>query len=118
MRLSAERLARRLRKMAEPSVAKNTAVLKHEALSSYEAAVVLLQHKVEFPPDGDSTSQVIDEWIDEVYLQWAICSNFWRPTGIKKVAWNDAEYALLACLPLLNREHIDESGGRFNELVH
>ncbi|KAK0238233.1 hypothetical protein EDD85DRAFT_952415 [Armillaria nabsnona] len=118
VKLSFERLILRLRKMAEPSIVKDAASLKHEALSLYKAAAALLQHKVEFPPNGDSTSQAIDEWIDEVYLQWVICSNFWKPTGIKKVSWNDAEYTLLPHLPLVNREHIDESGGRFNELVH
>ncbi len=104
--------------MAEPSIVKDATTLQHDALSLYEAAAALLQHKVKFPPNEDSTSQVIDEWIDEVYLQWVICSNFWRPAGIKKVAWNDAEYVLLVRLPLINREHIDESGRRFNELVH
>ncbi len=104
--------------MAKPPVVKDAATLKHEALSSYEAAAALLQHKVEFPPDRDSTSEVVDEWIADVYLQWVLCSNFWRPAGIKKVVWNDAEYVLLVCLPLVNREHLGESGGRFNELVH
>ncbi len=104
--------------MAEPSVIKDAAVLKHEALSSYEAAAALLQHKVEFPPDKESTSMVVEEWISEAYVQWVICSNYWRPAGIKKAAWNDVEYTLLVCLPLVNRELIDESGGRFNELVH
>ncbi len=104
--------------MAQPPVIKEAAALKHEALSSYETSAALLQHKVEFPPDKDSTSTVVDEWISEAYIQWIICSNFWKPAGIKKAAWNDMEYALLACLPLVNRELIDESGGRFNELVH
>ncbi len=55
--------------MAEPSVIKDATTLKHEALSSYIAATALLQHKVEFPPDKDSTSMVIDKWISEVYIQ-------------------------------------------------
>ncbi len=118
VRLSSERLTRRLREMAEPSVVKDASALKHEALSSYETATALLQHKVDFPPDKDSTSKVVDEWISDAYLQWVICSNFWRPTGIKKAAWDDVEYSLLACLPLVNRELLDDSGGRFNELVH
>ncbi|PBK80347.1 hypothetical protein ARMGADRAFT_1092296 [Armillaria gallica] len=101
--------------MAEPSIAKDAAALHHDALSSYEATAVLLQHKVEFPPDKESTSMVVDEWISEAYVQWVICSNYWRPGGIKKAAWNNVEYALLACLPLVNRELIDESGGRFND---
>ncbi|PBK98334.1 hypothetical protein ARMGADRAFT_1075194 [Armillaria gallica] len=104
--------------MAKPPIVKDAAALKHETLSSYKAAAALLQHKVDFPPDKDSTSKDVDEWISDAYLQWVICSNYWRPMGIKKAAWNDVEYALLACLPLVNRELIDESGGRFNELVH
>ncbi len=118
MRLSSERLSRRLHEMAEPSVVKDAAALKHEALSSYEAAAALLQHKVDFPPNKDSTSKDVDEWISDAYLQWVICSNFWRPAGIKKAAWNDVEYSLLACLALVNRELLDDSGRRFNELVH
>ncbi len=101
--------------MAEPSVVKE---LKHEALSSYEAAATLLQHKVDFPPDRDSVSKDVDEWIDEVYLQWILCSNFWRHAGIKKQDWNDVEYALLACLPLVDKALIDDSAEKYNALVH
>ncbi|PBK96024.1 hypothetical protein ARMGADRAFT_1077535 [Armillaria gallica] len=104
--------------MAEPPVVKDAVALKHEALSAYEAAAVLLQHKVDFPPDKDSTSQDVDDWISEVYLQWTICSNFWRPAGVKKTVWNDAEYALLECLPLVDKSLIDDSRERFNALVH
>ncbi|PBK82594.1 hypothetical protein ARMGADRAFT_1090177 [Armillaria gallica] len=87
--------------MAEPPVIKDAAVLRHEALSAYKAAAALLQHK-----------------ISDVYLQWTICSNFWRPAGIKKTVWNDAEYVLLACLPLVDMSLIDDSRERFNALVH
>ncbi|PBK85902.1 hypothetical protein ARMGADRAFT_1086937, partial [Armillaria gallica] len=104
--------------MAEPPVVKDAAALKHDALSAYDAAAALLQHKVDFPPDQDSSSQNVDEWISDVYLQWTVCSNFWKPAGIKKTVWNDAEYALLACLPLVDMSLIDDSRERFNALVH
>ncbi|PBK83847.1 hypothetical protein ARMGADRAFT_1089080, partial [Armillaria gallica] len=104
--------------MAEPPVIKDAAALKHDALSAYEAATVLLQHKVDFPPDKDSSSSDVDEWISDVYLQWTVCSNFWQPAGIKKTVWNDTEYALLECLPLVDKALIDDSCERFNTLVH
>ncbi|PBK92320.1 hypothetical protein ARMGADRAFT_1081109 [Armillaria gallica] len=104
--------------MAKPLVVKDPTMLRHEALSSYEAAAALLQHKVDFPPDGDSSSKDVDEWISEVYIQWTICSNFWKPAGVKKMTWNDAEYALLECLPLMDKALIDDSRESFNTLVH
>ncbi|PBK90861.1 hypothetical protein ARMGADRAFT_1082601 [Armillaria gallica] len=104
--------------MAEPPVVKDAAALKHNALSAYEAAVALLQHKVDFPPDVDSTSKDADEWIADLYVQWLICSNFWREAGVKRQDWNDVEYALLACLPSVDKGLLDESCGKFNELVH
>ncbi|PBK85936.1 hypothetical protein ARMGADRAFT_1086982 [Armillaria gallica] len=104
--------------MAKPPVVKDAAVLKHDALSAYEAAVALLQHKVDFPPDIDSTSKDVNKWIADMYIQWLICSNFWRDTGVKRQDWNDVEYALLACLPLVDKGLLDESCGKFNKLVH
>lgn len=118
VRLSQEHLTRHLCKMAKPPVIKDAAVLKHDALSSYETAAALLQHKVDFPPDNDSMPKDIDDWISDAYLQWIVCSNFWRPTSIKNTAWNDAKYALLACLPLVDMSRIDDSCERFNALVH
>lgn len=104
--------------MAEPPVIKDAAALRHEALSSYEVTAALLQHKIEFPPDIDSTSKDVDEWIADTYVQWLICSNFWREAGIKRHDWNDVEYALLARLPSVDKSLLDESCRKFNELVH
>ncbi len=118
VRLSSERLTRCLRTMAEPPVIKDAAALRHEALSSYEVTAALLQHKIEFPPDIDSTSKDVDEWIADTYVQWLICSNFWREAGIKRHDWNDVEYALLARLPSVDKSLLDESCRKFNELVH
>ncbi|PBK80349.1 hypothetical protein ARMGADRAFT_1092315 [Armillaria gallica] len=104
--------------MAEPPVIKDAATLRHEALSSYKATAALLQHKIDFPPDKDSSAITVDKWLSDAYLQWIICSNFWRPTSIKKNDWNDLEYVLLACLPLVDKGLIDDSHERFNALVH
>ncbi|PBK79253.1 hypothetical protein ARMGADRAFT_1093332, partial [Armillaria gallica] len=72
----------------------------------------------DFPPDVDSTSKDVDEWIADAYVQWLICSNFWREAGVKRQDWNDVEYALLARLPSVDKGLLDESCGKFNELVH
>ncbi|PBK59853.1 hypothetical protein ARMSODRAFT_1027050 [Armillaria solidipes] len=102
--------------MAEPSTVKDTAALQHEALSTYEAAATLLQHKAGFAPDN-RTPHGVDKWISDAYIQWALCDEFWNPAGIKKKVWNDLEYAVLEKVARVDQDDVSWAGSDFNELA-
>ncbi|KAK0421584.1 hypothetical protein EV421DRAFT_1747224 [Armillaria borealis] len=116
VKLSYERLTRRLREMAEPSTVKDTAALQHGALSTYEAAAALLQHKAGFAPDN-RTPHAVDEWISDAYVQWALCDEFWKPAEIKKKVWNDLEYAVLEKVARVDQDDVSWAASDFNELA-
>ncbi|SJL15920.1 uncharacterized protein ARMOST_19428 [Armillaria ostoyae] len=102
--------------MAEPSIVKDTATLQHEALSTYEAAAVLLQHKAGFAPDNH-VPHGVDKWISDAYVQWALCDEFWKPAGIKKKVWNDLEYAVLERVARVDQDDVSWARSDFNELA-
>ncbi|SJL18945.1 uncharacterized protein ARMOST_22548 [Armillaria ostoyae] len=102
--------------MAKPSSVRDTAALQHEALSTYEAAAVLLQHKAGFAPNNCAPNAV-DKWISDAYVQWALCDEFWKPAGIKKKVWNDLEYAVLEKVARVDQDDISWAGSDFNKLA-
>ncbi|SJL16879.1 uncharacterized protein ARMOST_20409 [Armillaria ostoyae] len=102
--------------MAEPSTVKDTAALQHQALSTYEASAVLLQHKAGFAPDN-RVPHGVDKWISDAYVQWSLCDEFWKPAGIKKKVWNDLEYAVLERVARVDQDDVSWAGSDFNELA-
>ncbi|KAK0432573.1 hypothetical protein EV421DRAFT_1742212 [Armillaria borealis] len=116
VKLSYEHLTHQLCEMAEPFTVKDTTALQHQALSTYEAAATLLQHKARFAPNNH-TPHGIDKWISNIYVQWALCDEFWKPAGIKKKIWNDLEYAVLEKVARVDQDDISWAGSDFNELA-
>ncbi|KAK0431143.1 hypothetical protein EV421DRAFT_1743351 [Armillaria borealis] len=103
-------------RMAEPSTVKDTATLQRQALSTYEAAAALLQHKAGFVPDN-RTPHGVDQWISNAYVQWALCDEFWKSAGIKKKVWNDLEYAILEKVARVDQDDVSWAASDFNELA-
>ena len=95
---------------------KDDAALQHKALCTYEAAAACLEHKIEFPPVADNTA-TLDTWVDEAYLQWAICDQFWMRAGVKKKVWHDLEFRLVEIVNHIDQDDVENSQAMFNVLA-
>ncbi|PBK80329.1 hypothetical protein ARMGADRAFT_1092342 [Armillaria gallica] len=102
--------------MANPSNPKDTAAIQHRALSSYEGAAALLEHKVGFLPDN-TVPHAINEWVANAYTHWCVCNEFWKPAGVKRRVWNDLEFSLLKQVAQLDQDNVLQNQSDFNELA-
>ncbi|PBK89504.1 hypothetical protein ARMGADRAFT_1083491 [Armillaria gallica] len=102
--------------MADPSNPKDTAAVQHWALSSYEGAIALLEHKVGFLPDN-TVPHAVDEWVANTYTHWCVCNEFWKPACVKCRVWNDLEFSLLEQVARLDQDDVLQNQSDFNELA-
>ncbi len=111
MRLSADRLTRRLREMAEPTDPAELAAL--QAYDDAYSKLVVLQENL---PDADAEGAV-NAWVLNVHSLWKILRLNWARAGISSRAWRGVETTLVETLPNIHEDSISVAFVEYNELV-
>ncbi len=115
MRLSTERLTRRLREMAEPTDPAGLA--KVQAQDAYNVAAATIDNLLDNFPDPTWDPSRMDTWLIDTVSHWTICEDNWSLAEVGRKDWYKLEYSLLVRVPDLPMDLVTFARTEFNDLV-